>query len=321
MFDKKIKIVFFLGIAVILLMLFGGNFLKNIDSVDDISTFSEPMSLTYYKKSCKYEDSKVCNELGDMYHYGSSLTSQNYEEAIEYYKRSCELKDGKGCNNLAYMLNRGEGIKQNNWTAIRLYKKACKLKEMEACYNVGSMYYHGEGTKKNYYNAVYYFQKSCDNGIGAGCNDLGYMYEHGKYVRANIQEAMSQYFDACDMGEASGCNNLGHLKEKKGNTVSAKQFYKKACMLGDNQSCNKLEDVLGSRIYEIKDEVALEEASNACNRSTQGGTMCYRVGLYYEKVYKKTDDKDDQNKARDFFEKACNRQQSQSCKHLGDLYR
>jgi len=147
MFDKKFKIALVLGILVILLMLFWGNIRKSFDSVEDISSLSEPQSLIYYKKSCKYGDSKVCNELGDMYHYGNSLVSQDYEDAVEYYKRSCELEDGRGCNNLAYMLNHGKGIKQNNWTAIRLYKKACKLKEMEACYNVGSMYYHGEGTK------------------------------------------------------------------------------------------------------------------------------------------------------------------------------
>jgi len=314
MFDKKMKIVFFLGIAVILFILFGNKVVDSIGGVDKLTSLTEPKSMTYYKKSCEYEDSKVCNELGDMYHYGTDMVSVDYEEAVEYYKRSCELEDGKGCNNLAYMLNKGNGIKQNNWTAIRLYKKACKYKEMEACYNVGSMYYHGEGAKRNYHNAAYYFQESCDNGIGAGCNDLGFMHEHGKYLSASIHKAMSYYADACDMGEAAGCNNLAHLKEKKGNLISAKQFYKKACILGDNHSCNKLENVLGSHIYEIKDELALEEAISACNRSTHGGTMCYRVGLYYEK-------EDEAEKARIFFEKACDRQQSQSCKHLGDLHR
>ena len=314
MFDKNLIRVLVFGIVVILIVFFWEKIVKSVGSVDKISTFAEPLSITYYKKSCEYENSKVCNELGDMYHYGSSLVSRDYEDAVEYYKRACELEDGKGCNNLAYMLNKGKGIKHNNWTAIRLYKKACKYKEMEACYNVGSMYYHGEGTKRNYANAVYFFEKSCNNGIGAGCNDLGFMHEHGKYLSANIHKAMSHYLNACDMGEASGCNNLAHLKEKQGNTISAKQFYKKACILGDNHSCNKLENVLGSHIYEIKDELALEEAKNACDRSTKGGTMCYRVGLYYER-------KEETDKAREFFEKACSRHQSQSCRHLGDLHR
>jgi TPR repeat protein len=314
MFNKKFKIVLFLGIAIILLIVFGKRIVNEIASVDKISTFTEPTSITYYKKSCRYEDAQVCNELGDMYHYGSNIVSVDYEEAVEYYKRSCELEDGKGCNNLAYMLNKGRGIKKNNWTAIRLYKKACKYEEMEACYNVGSMYYHGEGTKRNYANAAYYFEEACTNGIGAGCNDLGYMHEHGKYVRASTHKAISYYSSACDMGEASGCKNLAYLREQKGHLKPAKQFYIKACTLGDNYSCNRLENFLGNQIYVIKDELALLEAKNACNRSTQGGTMCYRVGLYYEKA-------DEVDKAREFFEKACNRQQSQSCKHLGDLHR
>ena len=314
MFNKKFKIVLFLAITVILLILFGKDMMNRVGSVNKISTFTEPMSLTYYKKSCNYEDSKVCNELGDMYRKGSDIVSIDNAEAVEYYKRSCELEDGKGCNNLAYMLNQGKGIKPNNWTAIRLYKKACKLGEMEACYNVGSMYYHGEGTKRIYANAVYYFKKSCNNGIGAGCNDLGFMHEHGKYLSASIHKAISYYSDACEMGEASGCKNLAYLREQKGHLKPAKQFYIKACTLGDNYSCNRLENFLGSQIYVIKDEVALEEAKNACKLSTQGGTMCYRVGLYYEKL-------EENEKARTFFEKACDREQSQSCKHLGDLHR
>lgn len=314
MFDKKFKIVSVLAIIVILITLFGKPLISKIASVDEITTLTEAKSITYYKKSCSYEDSQVCNELGDMYHYGTDIVSVDYEEAVEYYKRACELEDGKGCNNLAYMLNKGQGIHKNNWTALRLYKKACKYKEMEACYNVGSMYYHGEGAKRNYYNAVHFFEKACNNRIGAGCNNLGYMYEHGKYLARNRNKAMTHYADACEMGEASGCANLAALKEKRGNLRPAKQLYERACLLGDNHSCNQLENVLGKRIYEIKGERELNEAKSACNRSTQGGTMCYRVGLYYEK-------EEETELAREYFEKACSRKQSQSCKHLGDLYR
>lgn len=314
MFDKKFKIVLFLGVLIILGILFGQKLMDSLSSVEDISTFTESKSVGYYKKSCEYENSRVCNELGDMYHYGNDILSVDYDDAFKYYEKSCDLEDGRGCNNLAYMYDEGIGIARQNWTALKLYRKACKYNEMEACYNVGSMYYLGEGSKKNYANAVHYFKKSCNNGIGAGCNNLGYMYEHGKYFASNLNEAISHYGNACDMGESSGCKNLAHLKEKRGNLVSAKQLYKKACILGDDHSCNRLESVLGSHIYIIQDDRELEEAISACDRSTLGGTMCYRVGLYYEEA-------ENHDKARDFFEKACQREQSRSCKHLGDLYR
>jgi len=313
MFNKKFYTVLVLGVLIILGILFGKQIIGLFSSVDKISAF-EPKSLEYYKKSCQYEDSAMCNELGNMYHKGDELVSIDFDEAVNYYTRSCELENGQGCNNLAFMLNQGKGVQRNNWHALKLYKKACKYETMEACYNVGSMYYHGEGTKRNYYNAVHYFQKSCNEGIGAGCNDLGYMYEHGRYLKANINQAMSYYADACEMSEPLGCNNLGYLKEKRGNLVSAKQLYKKACILGHKYSCNRLENVLGDYITAIKDELALNEAIRACNSSTLGGTMCYKVGLYYEKA-------EEEELAREYFEKACTRQQSQSCKHLGDLYR
>jgi len=314
MFDKKFTIVLIVGVLIILGILFGEKIIGALSSVEKISTLTESKSMEYYKKSCKYQDADICNMVGDIYHYGKNNVSVDLEEAVEYYTKACGLESGKGCNNLAYMLNNGYGVDKHNWNALKLYKKACKYEEMEACYNIGSMYFHGEGTKKSYYSAALYFQKSCNNGIGAGCNDLGYMYEHGKYVKGDLREAMSLYADACDMGESSGCNNLAHLHEKANRIQTAKQYYNRACDLGDTPSCNRLESVLGNKIREIKGDVELKEALNACRVSTQGGTMCYRVGLYYEK-------EEENDKAREYFEKACDRGQSQSCKHLGDLYR
>ena len=314
MFDKKFITILILGVLIILGIVFGDRVVNSLSSVKKISTLTDSKAISYYKKSCEYQDSQVCNEIGDMYHYGNRDVSVDYEDAVYYYRKSCELENGKGCNNLAFMLNKGYGITKNNWNALKLYKKACNYEEMEACYNVGSMYFHGEGAKKSYYSAALYFRKSCNNGIGAGCNDLAYMYEHGKYVRRNLQEAMSLYLDACNnMSEASACNNLAYLHERKRNYVSAKQFYSRACDLGDTPSCNRLETVLGNKILAIKSNMDLKEALNACSNSTQGGTMCYKVGLYYE-------NRDESDKARSYFEKACNRGQSQSCKHLGDLF-
>ena len=71
---------------------------------------------------------------------------------------------------------------------------------------------------------------------------------------------------------------------------------------------------MGNKIQAISTQTELQEAIKACKLSTQGGTMCYKVGLYYEKL-------GENEKARDYFDKACNRGQSQSCKHLGDLFR
>ena len=315
MFNKKFVIALILGLLIILAVLFGKNVVNRMTSTNNIATLieSDSTSIAFYKKACQFQDGEVCNQLGDIYHYGNDVYV-NYSEAVKFYTRACELENGSGCNNLAFMLNKGRGIEKNNWNALKLYKKACKYGEMEACYNVGAMYFHGEGTKRNYYNAAHYFKKSCNKGIGSGCYDLAFMYEHGKYVRRDLPEAMSLYSDACDMGEASGCNNLAHIHEARHNDVSSRQFYSKACDLGDTPSCNRLETVLGKKILAIKGEVDFKEARNACNISTQGGTMCYKVGLYYE-------EHGQNEEARQYFTKACDRGQSQSCKHLGDLFR
>jgi len=289
------------------------NFLPSLVPVKKLATLTDATYITYYKKACGLEDSEACNNLGDIYY-----KDKDYSDAVDFYKQSCSLENSEGCNNLAYLLDQGLGIDRNNWQALKLYEKSCKLDNMEACYNVGAMYFKGEGTRRNYYKASRYFEKSCDEGIASGCNDLAYMYANGKYFKKNIQKAIGLYYDACESGEASGCNNLGYMYEVgdgvRKNSQKAERFYEQACTLDDYPSCDRLETVLGKKIREIKTEEDFKAAKKACKNSKKGGTMCYKLGLYFET-------NNDTDIALEYFEEACNRGQSQSCKHLGDIAR
>jgi len=57
MFNRRFKIVSVVAVIIILLMFFGRTIIDKIGSVDKITTFTESKSITYYKKSCTYEDS------------------------------------------------------------------------------------------------------------------------------------------------------------------------------------------------------------------------------------------------------------------------
>lgn len=298
--------------AVILtLIILAINFFPSSVPVPQLSTLTDSTYISYYKKACNLEDSEACNDLGDIY-----FKDEDYSDAVDFYKKSCELENSEGCNNLAYMLDKGLGIERHNWHALKLYQRSCKSGNMKACYNVGAMYFRGEGAKRNYYKAATYFKKACNSDVASACNDLAYMYANGKYFSRNITKAIGLYYDACDMGEVSGCNNLGYMYEVgdgvNKNLQKAERFYEKACSLDDYPSCDRLETVLGKKIREIKTKEDFESAKKACKNSTKGGTMCYKLGLYFEK-------NDDIDLAIKYFETACDRGQSQSCKHLGDI--
>jgi hypothetical protein len=308
--SKKPMILTAIILASIILAI---NFFPTSVPVPKLASLTDAKYITYYKKACTLEDSEACNDLGDIY-----FKDKDYDDAVEFYKKSCELDNSEGCNNLAYMLDEGLGIERHNWEALKLYERSCKAGNMRACYNVGAMYFKGEGAKRNYYKASLYFKKACHSDIASACNDLAYMYANGKYFKKNITKAIGLYYDACDMGEASGCNNLGYMYEMgdgvRKNLQKAERFYEKACSLDDYPSCDRLETVLGKKIREITTEEDFNAAKKACKNSTKGGTMCYKLGLYFEK-------NDDKDLAIKYFETACDRGQSQSCKHLGDIAR
>jgi TPR repeat protein len=308
--SKKPMILTAIILASIILAI---NFFPASVPVPKLASLTDSTYITYYKKACNLEDSEACNDLGDIY-----FKDKDYEDAVEFYKQSCTLENAEGCNNLAYMLDQGLGIERHNWEALKLYERSCKSGNMRACYNVGAMYFKGEGAKRNYYKASVYFKKACNADIASACNDLAYMYANGKNFKKNITKAIGLYYDACDMGEASGCNNLGYMYEMgdgvRKNLQKAERFYEKACSLDDYPSCDRLETVLGKKIREITTEEDFNAAKKACKNSTKGGTMCYKLGLYFEK-------NDEKDLALKYFETACDRGQSQSCKHLGDIAR
>lgn len=314
MLKKKPVILLVLVLTLIVLAI------KYLDvaPVKKLASLADSTHITYYKKACDLEDSEACNDLGDIYFSGENV-GQDYEHAVEFYQKSCTLENAVGCNNLAYMLDEGLGMeKQQNWEALKLYEKACKAGNMESCYNVGAMHFRGEGSRRSYYKAAIYFKKACNANIASACNDLAYMYANGKYYRRNILKSIELYLDACEGEEASACNNLGYMYEMgKGvrqDHVKAERFYDKACSLDDYPSCDRLESVLGGKIREIESEEDFKSAKKACKNSKIGGTMCYKLGLYFEKH-------NDQKSAIGYFEEACNRGQSQSCRHLGDIAR
>ena len=131
-----------------------------------------------FRKGCNDGDSKSCNNLGRMYssEYNSHDGSTDNFKAVKLYKISCDRNNASGCFSLAYMYDKGNGVRQNNKTAIRLYNKYAKIKsksciggDYEDCISLGRTFERGQSVKKDLIKAKEYFGIACDNGVESGC--------------------------------------------------------------------------------------------------------------------------------------------------------
>ena len=89
--------------------------------------------------------------------------------------------------------------------------------------------------------AKIYFEKACNLDVGLGCSNLGFLYAEGKGVRQDISKAVQYCEKGCSLKEGFACNSLGELYEDGigiKNKTTAKEYYGKACDLGDQQGCD-----------------------------------------------------------------------------------
>lgn len=60
---------------------------------------------------------------------------------------------------------------------------------------------------KDYHKANKLWKKACDTNNGDTYNNLGALYYNGQGVRQNFSIAKQYFGKACDLGEQVGCNN------------------------------------------------------------------------------------------------------------------
>ncbi|OQX49997.1 MAG: hypothetical protein B5M46_02375 [Epsilonproteobacteria bacterium 4484_20] len=115
--------------------------------------------------------------------------------------------------------------------------KSCSEGDSEACNRIGTFFEHGIETKQNLTKAKLYYNKACTLGHGAACSRLAQILKQEE----DYQNASKYYFAGCRFNHADACCDLASLfragKGVKTDYKQAKQYYKKACSLGDKSSC------------------------------------------------------------------------------------
>jgi hypothetical protein len=80
------------------------------------------------------------------------------------------------------MYKDGQGVPQDNKTAVKWYRLAAKQGFARAQYNLGVMYEKGQGVPQDYKTAVKWYSLAAKQGNASAQNNLGTMYGMGHGV-------------------------------------------------------------------------------------------------------------------------------------------
>jgi hypothetical protein len=232
---------------------------------------------------------------------------------------ACTRGDGEACFRLGLIYQYGLGVAVDDPRAVAFYTDACADGNGESCNSLGNMYLWGLGIAKDYSRAAAYTIKACDAGDSLGCSGAGNMYSDGKFVQEDDSRAAEFYAKGlaidsknCDAGNSFWCGFVAYEYENGILGVAkdigkARQFYRKACFLGEKQSCDDLNKLDAN---EIKSAQVVNPNSPVQHPGLaeieQQSTALRRQGRYSE--------------ARPLFEQACAAGSWDSCDTLTVMY-
>ncbi len=173
-----------------------------------------------FEEACGENLAWGCAGLADAYSNGIGVTADK-AQAMEAARRGCLESDGNtisSCSKYGYLLTQG-GPDGNMNLGVALLAKACLADDAFACNEAGEIGWKRPlGTGIPTWEVPLYFRDGCDLNNANACANLATLYEEG----------------------------YGSLKEHKGVMV---QLLDKACELGSDETCQKIE-ALG-RVVEI----------------------------------------------------------------------
>ncbi len=87
---------------------------------------------------------------------------------MKWYRLAAEQGDARAQYNLGQMYREGQGVPQNDKTAMKWYTLAAEQGVARAQYNLGQMYYDGKGVLQDYVYAHMWFNVVAFNGDEGG---------------------------------------------------------------------------------------------------------------------------------------------------------
>ena len=296
-------------------------------------------AFTIFEEFAKKGDKEAQAVLGTMYSNGQGV-KQDYKKAIEWFEKSAAQGFAQAQLNVGMMYKEGLGVEKNYKKAFELFEKAANQGDADAQLNVGIMYKVGSGVEKNLKKAIEWYEKACNGGIQLGCYELKKLNtpisEEERMKSLNIDFDKLQNFTDKYSSEANKQYVLGgryrYGLEVEKDYKKAIEWYEKAANQGHRKAQLEIATLYTDKENTEKDyKKAIELYEKIINQEyTEDSTF---NGDYNEYKAQKTiaqnnlgnlyynghGVKQDKNKAKELYEKACNGGNFISCESLKDL--
>lgn len=164
------------------------------------------------EKECDAQNSAHCYVLGGLYYEGK-IVPQDYARGMEYYTKACDLDNYHACKFLGDFYFLGHGVEKDPKKASSYYAKSCSANHGLACNNLGWTVIYDE-QKGDFKKALVLFDKGCYLDNADACKFIAKAYEEGKHMRQDLPLAKEYFGKACDLGDTEGCDEYRRLNEK-----------------------------------------------------------------------------------------------------------
>jgi TPR repeat protein len=152
----------------------------------------------------------------------TAYNSGDYATAMREWKPLAEGGNASAQFNLGLMYEYGQGVPQNDKTAVKWYRLAAEQGFASAQFNLGLMYENGRGVPQNDKTAVKWWKLAVEQGDAYAQNNLGVMYAFGKGV-------LKDYVYAHMWGNiavSNGNENGGKLRDLVAKKMTSSQLEK-----------------------------------------------------------------------------------------------
>jgi TPR repeat protein len=174
-------------------------------------------------------DAAAQSALGKAYQDGNGVP-QNDATALKWFRKAADQGDAAAENNLGLMYRMGSGVARDKEEAVRWYMKAAKQGNAKAMFNLGAAYYNGDGVAVDDVASDAWFLLAQEAGDPAADEAVRRAISEKQVPPDEAYVKLGRMYEAGD--------------ELPNNPVEALKWYRKAADSGDAETSVKVAKLL-----------------------------------------------------------------------------
>ncbi|MBO5572045.1 MAG: sel1 repeat family protein [Ruminococcus sp.] len=192
--------------------------------------------------------------------------NSDYTQAFNYFRKAAEMGHAGAQCDLGDCYDSGEGVKQDQKTAVEWYKKSSAQKYAPGERSLGLCYYYGDGVPQNYTEAVKWLSLAVEQNDAIAQWVLGECYYCGRGVNKDVSKAREYYRRSAEQNDPDGQYNYAVLlcmedEDEDIDWENGIKWMQKAADAGQEDAIDFLKDIDKTAVSE--DAVELENRASA----------------------------------------------------------